>query len=864
MLAALLDSPDYPHHNEVWWTIRALPWFRLLDSLGVVASWLEDEDPRIIDRAVSLLYGLRRDIPDRVAELVEPHLDTSPEWRERHRQLVYWPQPGTSRRFFKLLLRLFDTDRSDVPGGFADRDFLSRLYNLMEERADWACEAIGRFLNRYLEISLAAGETNPFNRTCGIPHSQASELVLIGAAQRAPQAFAQHVLPFMLHTIELNAQNETESPRTDTVWRYRHVDGGHGVDGHLLGAADEALRKLAREDPETLRSLDLRPRASEYETVQFLLLRAYAANGKAFADEALDYLCRSPRRLCSGYISASHRVARELIEAATPHCSSEQLAKLETMLLAYHTDYEQSAHRCRWRGTTQLELLQAIASDRRSDTVRARIGEWQRKLGTEAKRELPRGVYTISSPISAAAAEKMTDNQWLAALKKHSDDSPRRRGDGRIGGAHELSGVLESQTKEAPARFAKLLHDFPDDANPLYFDAVLSGLHSGTLDTDIIFAACRRCNRIPSRPVGAGVCRLMRELPELPWPDDLLDAAAWYATEDPDPAEEVWKPQPPNGEPCYNGDPYTAGINSTRGAAARAICTLLSTDPDRLPRFLSTLRRMVQDPSVATRSCVATALLPVLNHDRDTALALFLELCNTEDALLKTYYVEEFIQYATMSHFDRTRPLICRMLASLDPAVAQTGARRACIASFDHEEAMDLAERCLAGSEPLRKGAAEVFSANVNNAAFRTVCESRLIALFDDHSEEVREIASQCFGKLKGAALGQVPKLIAGFQTSAAFGENLKPLLFAIKHTTAQVPDTTISICERFIDLAGNTASDIQARAAYDAHLLSELVIRAYRQASADQLRSRCLDAIDKLLKLGAIQLQQALEEFDR
>jgi hypothetical protein len=141
---------------------------------------------------------------------------------------------------------------------------------------------------------------------------------------------------------------------------------------------------------------------------------------------------------------------------------------------------------------------------------------------------------------------------------------------------------------------------------------------------------------------------------------------------------------------------------------------------------------MVRDRSIAVRSCVVTALFPVLNHDRDLALDLFLELCDTEDVLLKTHNVEEFMGYATPTHFGRLRPIVKRMLRSNDPDVAQTGARRACVASLELEEAGRLAEQCLTGSEPLRAGAAQVFAAIVGQAQFRSVCEARLVQLFDD------------------------------------------------------------------------------------------------------------------------------------
>lgn len=867
ILESLLPDPVYPNRDQIWFATRTLPWFRLLDSLGVVEAWLTQSDSDTVDRAVMLLHGVQRDAADRVAELVEPYVGASEEWCKRLRYLIGWAELHAGRRFFDLFLRLIDIGALDGMGRFRENDFLGLLHELPDKRADWACEAIGRYLTRCLKVSIDAGETNPFSDKGGLRYSQSSDRVLIGSAQRAPGAFIEHVLPFILRVIELSLVREGEKPWEDTVWRWRHRDGGHGVDDHLLRAAEEAFRKLAREAPDEFSRLAERLLHSEYETVQFLLIRAYAANGQRFAEEAIDYVCESPRRLRCGYFDAgcSHWAARDLIEAATTHCSSGRLAKLEAMLLEYYTEWEQTGNgRCS-RGLTQFELLLAIDDKRRSDAVRARIGEWQRKFRMDAPPEPPRGgVFTVGSPIPASAAEKMTDAQWLTAVARYATREHEWRDDEPVGGPHELSQMLEAQVRKDPRRFALLALRFPDETNPAYFHAVLRGLDGGAANSEGVVDACRRCHRLPKRPVGSAFCHLVEKLPEQPWPDDLLDAIAWYATDDADPDRELWQTEASSGQCYYGGDIYMAGINCVRGAAAGTVRALLFADAQRIPRFLPTLRRMVRDPSIAVRSCVVTALFPVLNHDRGLAVDLFLELCDTEDVLLKTHYVEEFIRYATPTHFDRLRPTVERMLRSDDPDVTQTGARRACVASLGLEEAADLAERCLTGAEPSRVGAAQVFAANVGDSRFRSVCEDRLILLFDDASEKVRVAAAECFDHLEGEALGQFPTLVERFQGSAAFAANHEHLIRALETTTARLPDVTISVCDRFIEIAGTAAGDMRTRAAGDADRLSELVIRAYHQGRDESISKRCLDTIDNLLRVGAMGLQRVLGEFER
>ncbi|MBC8232066.1 hypothetical protein H8E77_21170 [bacterium] len=59
----------------------------------------------------------------------------------------------------------------------------------------------------------------------------------------------------------------------------------------------------------------------------------------------------------------------------------------------------------------------------------------------------------------------MTDEQWLRAIARYSHDDRIFERDGHlVGGALQLSRLLEDQVKKEPARFAKLVCDFPDGA----------------------------------------------------------------------------------------------------------------------------------------------------------------------------------------------------------------------------------------------------------------------------------------------------------------------------------------------------------------------------------------------------------------
>ena len=106
--------------------------------------------------------------------------------------------------------------------------------------------------------------------------------------------------------------------------------------------------------------------------------------------------------------------------------------------------------------------------------------------------------------------------------------------------------------------------------------------------------------------MAVGFAIQLRVLVRMEVPVEALDLVVWYATHDPDPQQELWRtPASPGGEPFYGGDILGHGMNTARGAAARALARLIESDPERMEYLKPALQKMVQDPSIAVKSCVA-------------------------------------------------------------------------------------------------------------------------------------------------------------------------------------------------------------------------------------------------------------------
>ena len=567
----------------------------------------------------------------------------------------------------------------------------------------------------------------------------------------------------------------------------------------------------------------------------------------------------------------SERASHDLLKCATPHASEATMTELERTVLNYYPTWELNKGNAQARGQAQLKLLAGVADSRLTPAMRNRLQELRRKLPDLVPDDAT--VFfggEVVSPIPKAAAERMSDAQWLKAMEKYSSDETRNwHPDHAIGGSSELSRVLAEETKRDPARFATLALSMPDSVHRDYFEAIVMGMGEAEADLASVLVVCQRCHALPGRPNGRWIARLIARHAERDLPEEALELVSWYALSDPDPAEESWRKTAVGGGTYYGGDILTAGLNTVRGSAGDAIGTLLFPKVERLSFFEPVLERMVDDPSIAVRSQVAKALIAVLKYDRDLAVRLFLRLCDTEEDLLGTYFVEQFLRYALTTHFDQLEPIVKRMLVSQNTQVGRVGARRACIAAFNNDRAQPLADQAMGGSQFLRLGAAEVYATNLGHGDLQRVCEAALHTLFQDDDDEVRKAAARCFGNLSDEDVERLGGLIQAFIESPAFDSDHHLLLHTLNEGSARVPDVVLSVCERFFTVSGEAARDIQRPAFGEAQIISELVARIYgQQLNASYQDSamidRCLDLIDEMCMLRIYGLEKLLEVQDR
>ena len=218
------------------------------------------------------------------------------------------------------------------------------------------------------------------------------------------------------------------------------------------------------------------------------------------------------------------------------------------------------------------------------------------------------------------------------------------------------------------------------------------------------------------------------------------------------------------------------------GRAAEAIQSLLFEQPGRLEPFRAAISSLTSDPHPAVRVAAMGVAIPLLNIDRDAAVATFLAACSHEDdRVLLSRHIPHFFRYTILDYAGQIRPLVERMIKSPLAEVAKAGAFWVGAAWGHRGVWTDLLEACLAGESTLREGTAKVLAQCVASGRSRDDAAARLAHLFNDPEKAVRDEAASVF-RLDGM-LGRpgAPSLVGAFVESAALEDNADDLLWGLE-----------------------------------------------------------------------------------
>ena len=845
-------------------------WFQIADRKGLVAGWLSSENDALINTGINYVQNHQRHSDDRVAELLEPFVGKGGNWSQRLYHVMQWADRANSRRFFDLFLRLIDDGTLDnAHSSTNSRSFWRMVYGLGKKHPEWIPEVLAYWLLRRFSIiqkNVDSGERpnwyNLFN------HDDSGSEPICDSATKFPDKFAQHVLPVVLKISDATIYERETPPKRDAVWSYFINSEDVLIDQACRNATAIALEKLAKRKDDNIPEILAELKGRKTYMANYLLLRAYTAGAKHFADDAVSELCDKTWRFECGYSDSPYWIARQLIKAVAPLCSDENRARLEDTILDYVPHYERTPDGYKLRGRACFALLSGIPIELRSKKAQARYAELERKFGAPESPPQKLEAVWVGSPIEESAVEKMTDEQWLGAIKKYDSEEMHNWENLEKGGALQLAQTLQECVKEEPERFARLSLRFPLGTHPSYIAHTLSGLKETKVSLKL--QVCRKAYSETRTDCGRAISDLLGSIEE-PLPDDAVQMLNWLATEHPDPEKESWREEATGGGVYNSREIITHGINTTRGHAAWDIRALILRDTSYIERFRPTIERLVNDKSVAVRACASATLLAIIAHDPEFSLGQFLRLVEPrgnqidDDCLLVTRDVERFINYGLYEHFGRLRPVVERMLRSGQPETSKAGARLSSIAVLlHHDEAEALVEEAVHGNPSQRSGVAQVASAHIGKAEHRQWAEQQLLLLFNDSDSEVCQEAASCFRRLEGQSLESYENLINEFCNSAAYREDSDSILHTLEKSPQKLPGITHTVCEQFLERFGAETRDMSTHRAFDGHNLAKLILRTYHQHQHDGWASRCLDLIDRMCLEGVYDVRTGLDEYER
>ena len=861
-----------------------LGWFHLLDSLEVWENWLASPEEQLVNAALWYLESpdLHAHHSSRIAALMLPHAN-DPNWTPRLQRIMSWGHAHKSPEMIAIFMGLLESGAYDnVSRDGSNRDFWSDFHDAETEVPKFIIDVVARWFDRAVERS-DDGETRNLLDQVPQNHSHTGALLVGSVAGREPDYFVRTMLPRVLDVVHKTEFSTGDSVRNRT-WTYLSNHGdAYDIDDAILLHLRKSLQWMALNDQATHRVLTREAVAMPHQTVSYLLLRSWAENPIEFANDCADYLVADTRRLDVGYATWSGggegtgriAITRAALEAISPHCDANRLLRLEEAIREFFGEYEEPSPQ--WRGYTELLALTSLDQSRISKQSKSRIDELNRKFPGRYDPIVPedanQSAICVVSPISPVIGEIMTDDQWISAMGKYKHSKHDLRG-----GPVELSRMLSSLARKYRLRFASLVHKMPDGLNPAYFSGILEGLSGSYSDlnaeekeldqqdlaatpTEVFEGVIDRLHHLEERPCGREIAGCIRALSDRSLSPRTLEVISYYAVSDPDPepdvgTSEITETQKP--------DVYTSGINSVRGNAAVAIGDLLFDDPSRWPALKDAVESLVRDSSHAVQSCAIRAVQPVLNFARDEAVRLFLRASDGGEPIWTSPPFERFIYWSVHTHYAAVRGTLMGAMASTNGNAVEVAARQVILAELSGVNVGMDAQSVRGGNNRQRRAAADIYAANLKDKDVGPKCEERLMVFAEDSEESVRKEVAQSFANLDGDRLLELKNFISSFIESPSFVTEPEHLLHALERSTADLPDVVCRAAERILEFLGEEGTHIAYHRSTVGHGISTLIVRQYQQAKDDATRTRCLDLIDRIEKVGYLGISEELNRAER
>ncbi len=886
---ALLNNDYWKHHllETVCW--GHAPYISLLIEKGIIPQWLNSDIEENINQALWLLRSVTEKMPDTIAELLEPFIARDGDWPARILNTICWDPADDSNRMFQLRLRLA---RLGIVSRFVGWKSLCSKHPL---RALQLIEAVVSTWDTSLDDNtqndkLTSGQGSRLENWYGED---------IKALNNVAENYASTTWDlFMPHIVRLTGfKGKPYDPRMGK-WREDRLGPRRKTRMEIQRGIIELViiagKKMATEQPEELLNRTIPLENNISPVVQEILVNVYAHLPANHADIGIRWLLDDLTRLClgSGFDEPEWMPAVKLVKALSPYCSEELFRNLEEVIAHYHSPDERRLaeyYLKSWRkgyfgdywGRAQYFLLPALDSKRVRPSTLSLIAVLNRKYANYPEERFFGAGRMSGGSIGSkldASLEKISDRAWLEIVNNKKIPEQDNVNWVQVDEDHavtstvrQFSRSLLTIAKRFPQRFGQLSLRFPENVHPLSVSAILEAIgqrepksgipdderadwHPASVET--VEEVLGRFQVSDDRETAISFCRLICERAEENWSDKTIKRLIHYAIHHPDP-----EPGKLNVYCDKTADEASVDIlfqntiNCVRGVAAEAIGQLLWNHKELLEKLRPGIESLVNDPHPAVRMASIDALLPVVNIDKDLAVAWFCKACADDLRVAASPRVVSFFNYSVTSHFVEIAPLIQGMVCSPIEEVSQEGAKEMTARWLFHDMFREELAECRKGTIPQRKGIAQVSSRFLSDKKYTVQCQEILFPLFDDPEKDVR---AETLNMFRSNALTNESvniEFLKSYIRSKAFHDHPSRLVYSLKDLSGSlVPfaEVIFVLCEVFSTTLQEKSREIGSRVPRTVSEVSSLLLRLYEQSQDSEnaeITNRCLDIWDMLFE---------------
>ncbi len=869
-------------------------WFDLLNEGGHLTHMLEDASYPRRHCMLGWLSVISRKRPGPVATVFRHWWRNDPSRTDELTvRFRLWRRIPNNPEL-TALLRDVICSRSD--SGSEQYDLMGRMSLLLpiwDTEPEIAMGVVKELFAQWFEDNPGSHPFKYLSRPVG-NISEMSKVVKI-----TPAVFLDAMIPMLVKSAEIDSNDDSYSSRI----RIRHNPDADGGPDALLSFFREAFCTLAaRSATEAEARLD-RIDPTLHRAVTHLHLETIGANPGALGHR-LESLLDGPFLFKAGYehakwksfattarsvVKANGVAVRTVEERILNHCPElEEATQIMGMIRANGEDEFFFVTKCyaskllRRSGQVQWNVLKTIGSDLLSSCGKKKLAELQRKFSSErVPKADKRSRDGIKSPIPRSAAKKMSDDQWLAAIKKYHQRNAYVEPENEtvVGGTRELARELEGATRSNPGRFARFFLRLPEDASSIYGQCLLQGLAGAEqIDEDAAIAALRDAHARPRRPFEMQFIELVKHHPACGRDDEVFKALLWYAShgevQETLATDEI---EHPGICPAIddlleaNRNLYLKGINSSRGVAWQALGHVVAHQSDRATDLWTLVEcQSAAEISTSMRAMMLYALIPLYRLDRDRFCVCLKRLTEPiaglrdEISALKPLVTDagfDLFYFIERDFPDLAVELMERMIDSSDCTLHLVGVWWALAERLRQGNTADRFEGIERESPAHSNLWASILCDSAADTEYRAIAISELAWLFAHDVPEIRNAAAGVFRWIPESELPAFSDLAKAFIRSATFtdGEdNADEVIRYLEKASHDVTELVLEASEVVLRDRGDGGSDSY-------HGIENLLRREYRNSeNRPELRKRTLDVIDEMAARNFIGIDNLMRLDDR